>query len=316
MPPEWSVERAAPVHGTMNHMKIAVTGGSGFLGSALVPALLADGHEVLRLVRRAPERPDEVRWDPSARVDEDGLRGVEAVIHLAGANVGGRRWTEAYRREILTSRVEGTTTISAAVARLQPPPRVLLSASAVGYYGDTGDRVVDETDGPGSGFLADVVRRWEEATAAAGAAGVRVVHLRSGVVLARTGGALAPVLPLFRLGLGGRIGSGRQYVSWISLPDEVAAIRFLLSSPAISGPVNLTAPGPVTNADYTKALGRALHRPTVLPVPARPLRLALDGLADEALLAGQRVRPRVLTEAGFQFAHLDIDAALGAVVSV
>lgn len=298
-------------------MKIAVTGASGFLGSALVPALRADGHEVLRLVRAAPERPDEVRWDPSDRaVDEDRLRGVEAVIHLAGANVGARRWTEAYRREILTSRVDGTTTISAAMARLQPPPRVLLSASAVGYYGDTRDRVVDEGDGPGRGFLADVVRRWEEATAAAGAAGVRVVHLRSGVVLARTGGALAPVLPLFRLGLGGRIGSGRQYVSWISLPDEVAAIRFLLSSAAISGPVNLTAPGAVTNADYTKALGRAVHRPTVLPVPARPLRLALDGLADEALLAGQRVRPRVLTEAGFEFAHLDIDAALGAVVSV
>lgn len=295
-------------------MRIAITGASGFLGSALVPALRADGHHVVRLVRRLAQGPDEISWDPAAHeVDEAALAGVEAVIHLAGVNVGGRRWSPAYRRKILASRVDGTTTISTAVARLDPRPGVLLSASAVGYYGDTGDRLVDESDGSGSGFLADVVRQWEASTAPAEAAGVRVVLLRSGIVLARTGGVLKPILPIFRLGLGGRLGSGRQYVSWISLPDEVAAIRFLLTATNIAGPVNLAAPGAVTNAEYTRAIGRAVHRPTGLPVPPVALRLALDGFADE-VLAGQRVRPRVLTEAGFEFAHPDIDTALQAVL--
>lgn len=301
--------------GKIGDMKVAVTGASGFLGSALVPSLRGAGHEVIRLVRREPASPDEVRWDPAAHeVDERGLAGVDAVVHLAGANLGGRRWTKAYRRQILASRVDGTTTISNAIARLDPRPSVLLSASAVGYYGDTGDRVIDESEARGAGFLADVVHRWEAPTATARASGVRVVQLRSGIVLAKTGGALKPLLPIFRLGLGGRLGSGRQYVSWISLPDELAAIRSLLTSAEISGPVNLTAPGAVTNAEYTKAIGRAVHRPTVLPVPRVGLRLALDGLADEALLAGQLVRPRVLTDAGFAFAHPDIDTALRAVL--
>jgi uncharacterized protein (TIGR01777 family) len=301
--------------GKIGDMRIAVTGASGFLGSALVSALHVDGHDVVRLVRRTAQASDEVSWDPAAHdVDETALAGTEAVIHLAGVNVGGRRWSSSYRRKILGSRTEGTTTISQAVARLDPQPAVLLSASAVGYYGDTGDRLVDESQGPGSGFLADVVRQWEASTAPAEAAGVRVVHLRSGIVLAKTGGVLKPILPIFRLGLGGRLGSGRQYVSWISLPDELAAIRFLLTASDIAGPVNLTAPDAVTNAEYTKAIGRAVHRPAVLPVPAGPLRLALDGLADEALLAGQRVRPRVLTEAGFAFAHPDIVTALRAVL--
>lgn len=295
-------------------MRIAVTGASGFLGSALVPALRADGHDVVRLVRRAAQASDEVTWDPGAHeVDMAALAGVEAVIHLAGVNVGGRRWSPAYRQQILASRVDGTTTISEAICRLDPRPAVLLSASAVGYYGDTGDRVVDESDGAGGGFLADVVRQWEASTAAAETAGVRVVHLRSGIVLARGGGALKPILPIFRLGIGGRLGSGRQYVSWISLPDELAAIRFLLETESVSGPVNLTAPDAVTNLEYTKAIGRALHRPTVVPVPPVALRLALDGFADE-VLAGQRVRPRRLAEAGFQFAHPDIDTALQAVL--
>lgn len=299
----------------MGGMRIAVTGASGFLGSALVPALRADGHDVVRLVRRPAQASDEVAWDPAAHeVDEAALAGVEAVIHLAGVNVGGRRWSSAYRGRILASRVDGTMTISQAVARLDPRPGVLLSASAVGYYGDTGDRLVDESDGPGSGFLADVVRQWEALTATAEAAGVRVVHLRSGIVLARTGGVLKPILPIFRLGVGGRLGSGRQYVSWISLPDELAAIRFLLTASGISGPANLTAPEAITNGEYTKAIGRAVHRPVIVPVPATALRLALDGLADEALLAGQRVRPRVLTAAGFDFAHPDIDTALAAIL--
>lgn len=296
-------------------MKIALTGASGFLGSALVPALRADGHDVLRLVRRAASAPDEVRWQPeAAEVDADALHGVDAVVHLAGANLGGRRWSAAYRRRILTSRVDGTTTISTAVAQLEPKPKVLLSASAVGFYGDTADRVVDEGSPQGAGFLAEVVGQWEASTSAACAAGMRVVHLRSGIVLSKTGGVLKQVLPLFRLGLGGRLGSGRQYVSWISLPDELAAIRFLLTAAEISGPVNLTAPGAVTNAEYSKAIGRAVHRPAVVPVPAPALRLAVDGLADEVLLAGQRVHPRVLLEAGFDFAHPDIDLALAAVI--
>lgn len=297
--------------GTIGDMKVAVTGASGFLGSALVPSLRGAGHDVIRLVRRAPRSPDEVWWNPAAHeIDERGLQGVDAVVHLAGVNLGGRRWSEAYRQKILASRIEGTTTISNAVASLDPRPTVLLSASAVGYYGDTGDRLMDESDAPGAGFLADVVRQWEDSTAAARASGVRVVHLRSGIVLAKSGGVLKPLLPIFRLGLGGRLGSGRQYVSWISLPDELAAIRFLLASAEISGPVNLTAPGAVTNAEYTRAIGRAVHRPTVVRVPALALRLVLDGLADEALLVGQRVQPRALTEAGFTFAHPDIDAAL------
>jgi len=308
------VPNAEPA-GTIGQVKIAVTGASGFLGSALVPALRGDGHGVVRLVRRAAESADEARWDPATRqVDDAALHAVDAVIHLAGVNVGGRRWSSAYRQEILASRVDGTTTISEAVSRLDPRPAVLLSASAVGFYGDTGDRPVDERAGRGDGFLADVVSQWEAATAPAVAAGVRVAHLRSGIVLGKGGGALKPTLPLFRLGLGGRLGSGRQYVSWISLPDEIAAIRFLLDAQDISGPVNLTAPGTVTNASYTEAIGRAVHRPTLARVPAVPLRLALGGFADEALLAGQRVRPRVLTEAGFDFAHPDLDTALRAVL--
>ena len=301
--------------GTIGRVKIAVTGASGFIGSALVPALRADGHDVLRLVRRSPRVPDEACWNPAAHeVDGAALAGVQAVIHLAGANLGGRPWTAAYRRTILSSRVDGTTTISAAIARLDPRPAVLLSSSAVGYYGHTGDRLVDESDRQGAGFLADVVGQWEAATAAAEAAGVRVAHMRSGIVLSKKGGALRPVLPLFRLGLGGRLASGRQYVSWISQPDHVAAMRFLLTADHLAGPINLTAPGAVTNAEYTKAIARAVHRPAVLPVPAFALRLALDGLAEEALLAGQRVRPRVLAEAGFDFAHPDIDTALRAVL--
>jgi uncharacterized protein (TIGR01777 family) len=305
----------AKLPGTIGHMRIAVTGASGFLGSALVPALRAGGHDVVRLVRQPPQSAEEVRWDPAARqVDDAALAGVDAVIHLAGVNIGGRRWTSAYRREILASRVDGTTTISEAVARSDPRPAVLLSASAVGYYGDTGDRPVDENAGRGDGFLADVVSRWEASTEPAQRAGVRVVRLRSGIVLGKGGGALKPTLPLFRLGLGGRLGSGRQYVSWISLPDEIAAITFLLHAQDISGPVNLTAPGTVSNASYTEAIGRAVHRPTLARVPAAALRVALDGFADEALLSGQRVRPRVLAEAGFEFAHPDIDTALTAVV--
>lgn len=292
-------------------MKIVLTGASGLIGSALVPALRADGHEVVRLVRRQPAAADEARWDPGARtIDDAALQGCDAVVNLAGAGVGDHRWTRTYKRKVLASRVDGTTTISTAVAGMDRPPSVLLSASAIGYYGDTGAREVDETARSGDGFLAGVTREWEACTSAAQEAGIRVAHLRTGIVLSASGGALGRVLPLFKLGVGGRLGSGRQFVSWISLADEVAAIRFLLTAQQVSGPVNLVAPQPVTNAVYTRAVARAVHRPAVLPVPGFVLRLVLGGFAGEAVLAGQRVLPRVLTEAGYPFRHADLDSAL------
>lgn len=295
-------------------MKIAVSGSGGLIGSALVRALRADGHEVIRLVRRKAQQADEVGWDPAAgAVDRDGLRGLDAAVHLAGAGIGDRRWTTAYKRTVLRSRVDATTSLARALAALEPRPATLLSASAVGWYGDTGDREVDEAAPAGAGFLADLVRRWEGATAPAADAGIRVAQLRSGIVLSASGGALAKVLPLFRLGLGGRLGSGRQYVSWISLPDEVRAIRFLLTDSTLHGPVNMTAPHPVTNIAYARAIGRAVGRPAVIPVPGFALRAVLGGFADEGVLWGQRAVPRRLQDAGYRFHHPDIDSALAAV---
>lgn len=289
-------------------MKIAVTGASGLIGSALVPALRSEGHDVLRLVRRTADAPDEVTWDPSrGTVDAERLAGTDAVVHLAGAGVGDHRWTEAYKREILDSRVDGTSTIAHAVAALDPKPAVLLSASAIGYYGDTGDRLVDESASRGEGFLAGVVEAWEGAAEAARAAGIRVVHPRSGLVMARGGGAWARMLPLFRLGVGGRLGGGHQYWSFITLDDEVRALTFLLTAD-VSGPVNLTAPTPATNAEVTAAMGSALHRPTVLPVPAFALKAVLGEFSSE-VLGSARVLPRVLQAAGFEFRHADIRTA-------
>jgi uncharacterized protein (TIGR01777 family) len=299
----------------MGGMRIAVTGSTGFIGSALVRLLAADGHEVRRLVRHQPNGANEFRWDPTRRqIDDAALAGVEAVIHLAGVGVADKRWSASHKRAILDSRLDGTTTIAEAVARKSDQVRVLLSASAVGYYGDRGEERIDEDDGPGQGFLADVVQQWEGATAPAADAGVRVVCLRSGIVLAANGGALGKVLPMFKLGVGGKLGSGRQWVPWIALSDELAAIRFLLTDDAVSGPVNLTAPEPVRNIDYTAAIGRALHRPTVVPVPGFALRIALAGFADEGTLVSQRVLPRKLLDAGFEFTYADIDAALHAIL--
>jgi uncharacterized protein (TIGR01777 family) len=296
-------------------MLVAVTGACGLIGAALVRNLRADGHEVRRLVRRAPAGPDEVRWDPSRRqLDPADLAGVDAVVHLAGAGIGDHRWTDAYKQQIRSSRVDGTATVAAAVAALDHKPRVLLSGSAVGFYGDTGDNEVDETSPRGSGFLAEVVEAWEAATAPAAAAGVRVMHVRSGVVLSADGGALGKVLPLFRVGLGGRLGSGRQWMSWIALPDHVAAMRWLLSNDDISGPVNLTAPEPVRNRDYTKAVARAVHRPAFATAPAPALRAALGGVADEGVLVSQRAVPGRLERSGFAVTYADIDAAVTAVV--
>lgn len=294
-------------------MKIAVTGSSGLVGTELVPALRADGHDVIRLVRRTPRTADEHRWDPEHhQVDAGLLADVDAVVNLAGVGIGDKRWTDRYKQEVVASRVDSTTTISSALAQAAAAdpdrPRVLLSASAVGFYGDGGDRVLDETSPAGTDFLADVCVQWEAATAPAEAAGVRVAHLRTGLVLGE-GGLMAKLKPLFSLGVAGPMGSGKQYWPWISLRDEVDAIRFLLTAD-VAGPVDLTGPEPVTNAAFAKALGRVLHRPALLPVPGFALSLVLGEFAQLGVLAGQRALPRVLMDAGFTFTHGDVESAL------
>ncbi len=297
-------------------MKIAVTGASGLIGSALVPHLRSVGHDVLRLVRRPASAPDEVTWDPAAgTVDLDRLAGIDGVVHLAGAGVGDHRWTDEYKQEILNSRVDGTRTIATAMAELEPRPRVLVSASAIGFYGDTGDRVIDETAPPGHGFLANVVRAWEAAAEPARAAGIRVVHPRSGLVVSGKGGAWQRMFPLFKLGVGGRMGSGNQYWSWISLRDEVCALQFLLEQEHLSGPVNLTGPAPVTNSEVTKAMGHVLGRPTILPVPGFALKVVLGEFSSE-VLGSARVIPAVLESSGFVFQDATIDSAIRAAVDV
>ncbi|MEC4017188.1 TIGR01777 family oxidoreductase [Streptomyces sp. H27-D2] len=293
-------------------MRIAVTGSTGLIGSALVRSLRADGHRVVRLVRRTAQGEDEVAWDPQRQyVDTAGLKGCEAVVHLAGAGLGDRRWTDAYKRELRDSRVLGTAAIAEAVASLDTPPRVLLSGSAVGVYGDTGEREIDESAPPGSGFLAKLCLEWEEAAGAAEEAGVRTAFARTGLVVSRHGGAWAKLFPLFRLGLGGRLGDGRQYWSFISLHDEVAAMRHIIDTEGLSGPVNLTAPEPLTNREVTAAMGRVLKRPTLFTAPAPALRIALGEFSQD-VLTGQRVLPRRLLDSGFSFAFPGIDATLRA----
>jgi uncharacterized protein (TIGR01777 family) len=289
-------------------MRILVAGASGFLGTRLVRALTQDGHKVQRLVRREPRTGDETRWAPDqGHVDPETIAESDAVINLAGANIGGKRWTDAYKRELHDSRVGTTATLARAIADTGGPA-VLLNSSAVGFYGDTGDRPVDERAAGGTGFLADLCRDWEAATGPAQAAGVRVAHLRTGLPLDSAGGLLKPLMPIFRLGGGGKLGGGDQYLPWISLPDWLAAVRFLLERD-IAGPVNLTGPNPVTNAAFTRALARQLHRPAVVPVPRLALRVALGEFANEAL-ASQRVLPGALTTAGFEFRYRDVTSAL------
>ena len=296
-------------------MKVAITGASGLIGSALVPHLRNRGDEVLRLVRRQATAPDEVTWDPAAgTVDLGALEGIDGVVHLAGAGVGDHRWTDAYKKTILDSRVDGTHTIVKAMTELSSRPATLVAGSAIGWYGDTGDRAVDETAPAGTGFLADVVRAWEAAADPAREAGIRVTHARTGLVVAKEGGAWAKLFPIFKLGLGGKLGSGRQYWSWISLRDEIAALTYLLDNPAMSGPVNLTGPAPATNAEVTKAMGAVLGRPTLFAVPAVALKTVLGEFSTE-ILSSARVIPEVLETSGFTWQDTTVESAIRAALS-
>jgi hypothetical protein len=296
-------------------VKVAITGSSGLIGSSLVGALRGASHQAIRLVRHDHPGTDEVAWDPDrGTIDAAALEGVDAVVNLAGAGIGDERWTDERKRLILDSRLRSTTVIAETIAGLERKPRVLLSASGIDYYGDTGDAVVTEESPAGTGFLTDVCLQWEGATAAAQDAGVRTVLLRTGVVQTADGGALKRSLPPFKLGVGGRFGSGKQWWAWISIDDHVRAMLHLIDSD-VSGPANLTAPNPVTNAQYTKALGRELGRPTLLPIPMVGPRLLLGKeLADTLLLSSHRVVPAVLEASGFEFRHPTIETCLAAVL--
>lgn len=297
-------------------MRCLVTGASGLVGSRLVPLLREHGHDVARLVRRAPLAEDEISWEPgSGRLDPDDLDRLDRVVHLAGEGIATRRWSERQRQRIVDSRVQGTRLLCERLARCPERPSVLVSASAVGAYGDRGDEELDESSARGTGFLAETARVWEEATRPAEEAGIRVVHLRTGLVLDPAGGLLQRVLTPFRLGVGGVLGSGRQYMSWISREDLCRAILHCLENEELSGPVNGTAPAPVTNREFTKTLGSVLGRPTIFPAPAFVLRLVFGReFADEMLLGGCRVAPKRLEESDFQFQHRDLESALRALL--
>jgi uncharacterized protein (TIGR01777 family) len=294
-------------------MRIAITGASGLIGTTLTTALEHAGHDPLHVVRREPTGPGELQWDIDAgTIDAAALEGVEAIVHLAGENIG-QRWNDEVRRAVLDSRVDGTRLIAQTAAGLASRP-VLVCASATGFYGDRGDEIVDEDSVPGTGFLADVVEAWEAAAEPARAAGLRTVHLRQGIVLSKDGGALARMLLPFKLGTGGRIGTGRQWWSWVSLDDAVAAYLFALEQP-LAGPVNVVAPGAVTNLEFVKALGIALHRPAIFPLPATAVKAAFGQMGEEMLLEGQRVAPTRLEAAGFTFGQPDIESGLASALA-
>jgi uncharacterized protein len=285
-------------------MKIAITGSNGLVGSFLVPMLTHEGHDVIRL-----RRPD--HWDPEkGTVNPSAFSGIDTMIHLAGENIASHRWTDSQKQRIRDSRIKGTKLIAETISKMEPPPRVMVSASAIGYYGNRGSEVLREDSPPGSGFLADVCRQWEAATDAATRKGVRVVHLRTGIVLSAKDGALAKMLLPFKLGVGGKIGSGNQYWSWISLDDMCGAIVHSINAAGLHGPVNIVSPTPVTNAEFTRALGRALGRPTIFPMPEFAARLALGEMADALLLASARVEPAKLVAARFVFKHKELEPTL------
>ena len=295
----------------MSPRTIAITGASGLIGTALSAHLTARGDRVLSFTRSGSTGPDTIAWNPvTGAIDAEELVGVDAVVHLAGAGIGDKRWTDSYKREILDSRTKSTALLAETMAGLENGPRVLLSGSAIGYYGASLSTEFTEDSPAGSSFLAEVCVLWEAATEAASKAGIRVAHLRTGIVLSPEGGALKKLLPLFKLGAGGRMGSGRQWQSWISIDDEVAAIDHLLTA-NVTGAVNLTAPQPVTQAEFTKTLARVLKRPSLLPVPSFGPKLLLGGeLADALLFTGQKVLPEVLTASGYSFIHSDLESAL------
>jgi uncharacterized protein len=289
-------------------MRIVIGGSSGLIGTELVDSLRKDGHEVLRLVRRKPAAASEIHWNPATgELDISQLADVDVIINLAGAGVGDSRWTDKYKALILSSRVDSTSLLAKAAAELRP--EVFIAGSAIGWYGDTADRQVDETSPAGSGFLADVVVAWEKATEPAKAAGIRVVNIRTALVAAKNGGAWSRLLPIFKLGAGGKLGSGKQYWSFISMRDEIAAIKFVMSNSKIIGPVNLTAPEPATNAEVTKAMSKVFSRPALLPVPAFALKSILGEFSQE-VLGSARVIPRVLLDAGFNFQDPNIESAM------
>jgi len=304
-----------------NAKAVLLSGASGMLGRAVSNALCRRGVKVVRLVRHQARRPDELTWNPAEKsahrtgVEIARLEGIAAAIHFSGANVAARRWTAEYKREMAESRVRSTRVLAEMLAGLERRPEVLVSASAVGFYGNRGDRILDEDSGRGTGYFPELCVAWEEAARPAAEAGIRVVHPRFGMVLGHDGGAMARLGPLFRLGLGGKLGSGRQWMSWVSEADAVGAVLFSLEQTAISGAVNVVAPEPVTNAEFTRVLGKTVHRPTFMAAPAFALRLAFGEMADEALLASTRAVPRRLTEAGFAFRHPDLAGAFDAALS-
>jgi len=291
-------------------MKILVAGASGLVGSALIPALESDASEITRLVRSSP-KANEIEWHPNrGQIDSARLEGFEAIINLAGESIAEGRWTDEKKRKIHDSRVNGTKLLSEAIAKLTTKPRVFLCASATGIYGDRDDEILDETSDSGSGFLADVCREWDQATEAATKAGVRVVNLRFGPILAREGGMLGKMLTPFKMGMGGKVGSGKQYISWVAIDDVVGAMKLALADGSIHGPLNVVSPNPVTNEVFTRTLGEALSRPTVMSIPAFAARLAFGEMADEMLLVSQRVAPKKLNSAGFHFEYPVLEVAL------
>ena len=292
-------------------MKILISGSHGLVGTALIKALEPESHDIYRLVRHYPDSPDQIEWSPDRySIALSLIEGFDAVVHLAGESIAEGRWTDEKKKRIRESRTKGTKLLADALRNLTNPPRVMLSASAIGYYGDRGDELLTESSAPGNDFLSEVCVEWEKATSHATAMGVRVMNARFGIILDKEGGALKKMLPPFRMGIGGRIGDGKQWMSWIALDDVVGALKFALTNDSLSGPVNFVAPNPVRNAEFTKALGHALSRPTLFPIPAFGVRLVFGEMADALLLSSQRVEPKALEETGYQFQFTQLQPAL------